>query len=289
MRIYAHVCSADALLLSQMYSPPLLSVSPGTPIPFLLRLIVRAKASADATAIVPALPLDGSGAGPAFTVKRLVRNQSKKSKPGRTKLDFTEKLPVHVDWSRAHLVGNAATSSTSGTAGPGHGWTSCSHDCNAASFPYSTTALISGLLFFSLSSSFELPTLSVTYTLHLSIPLGGRHNNLDEQLCVVRASSGVTAAELASLTATEATRRAIGSHRASLLQMLSSAQGTQRLNEIALLSKSANEGGESRCGDSDRPASVEEHAQDLPQYEEAVDGLSKLHVADEKHCELHRH
>lgn len=290
--MYAPAVSSNTPLSPQLYSPPLTSVSPGTPIPFLLRLVVRTKSQADATAssgIIPALPLDGSGNSPTFKFKRLVRNRTKKAKFGTSKLEFTTKLPVHVDWSRAHLEASAISTSSqeSAVAGPGHGWTACAHDSSAASFPYYTTALLSGFMSIPLSPSFELPTLSVIYTLRLNIPLDGLRNNLDEELGVVRAGSGVTQAELASLDVAEASRRAVGTRRVSLLQTLNNMQGdeqeVQKLGEMDKLPEYGDDAEESWIDEKSGKAETEkEQSHDLPEYDEAVDGMAKVKLADQK-------
>lgn len=276
-----------SLAVSQLHSPPFVSVSPGTPIPFLLRLVVRAKKAEGASAsstLTPALPLDGSNGGPTFTFTRLVRNQSKKSKFGtRSKLDLTTKLPVYVRWSCAHLDGARASSSGSaGVAGPGHGWTPCVRDAKASSFPYTSTALLSGFMFFPLSPSFELPTLSVSYTLHLTLPSNGQRNKLEEQLCVVRASSGVRVDQLAFLTTEEANQRALVTRQAALLQTLHKLQGdaheVQKLIRLTTLAGNGEkeEGWDGATFEQAVASEKEQHQmQDLSRYNETVDTLHK--------------
>lgn len=274
-----------------MYSPPLASVSPGTRIPFLLRLVVRTKSEGDMTAVAPALPLDGSGNGPTFKVKRLVRNRTKKSKIGTTKLDLTAKLAVPVEWSGAHLAASSLVAATSSSvspsiAGPGHAWTSPTRDAKA-SFPYSSTALLSGQMTLPLSPSFELPTLSVTYALHLRIPLEGLRNTLDEHLCVVRAVSGVTQAELASLDVAEANRPAVGTRRAVLLQTLGEVQGDERevekLDEMSRLPGYGEEDEESWVDEKGgKETKGMDQSHELPEYDEALEGVRKVKLADEK-------
>jgi len=260
-------------------------------IPFLLRLVLRTKTEEDTKAVAPSLPLEGDDNGPAFKIKRSVRNRTKKSRIGTSGLELTAKFPVHVDWSRAHLAGNptgtAASSSTeAAVAGPGHGWTPSVRDAKA-SFAYSTTALLSGFMVLPLSPSFELPTLRVGYTLRLAFPLDGLRNSFDEQLCIVRATSGVTAQDLASASVdvAEASTRAIGARRASLLQTLNNMQGdaeeVRKLDEMAKV-PDYGDGEEGTWTDEKHGKKGAEKQHDLPEYDEAVDGMGKVKLADEK-------
>lgn len=288
---------------SQFHSPPLSSVSPGTSFPFLLRIIIRTKSLADATpsiAKLPLLPMEESSKESirrlGFRVKRLTRN-SMFTAFGLCENDLMSSIPAQVLWSNAHSAVSAATCSSpnleerEGTSepivlGPTHSWTPCAHDASAPSFPYYTTALLSGLISFPISPSFQLPTLRVTYTLHLRIPLVGLGNNLDEQLCVLEASSGVTAAQLAAIGSAEATRRAMGTRGAEMLRSIDRIQGDaeewQKLDELALLPAYDAEN-EDAWSLEEKWSKGKGESLELPGYDDVADGLQKASLlADEK-------